>query len=100
MMLKIRRRSSLEPLRIDEPRGGSDGLFELLRPPMPKPGCWRMECTTEGSRSCNFFESGKWIDGACRDVDVAAARRAQPSSSVRQPGRGGASWDGAGLVTR
>ena len=36
---------------------------------MPKPGCWRMECTTEGSRSCNFFESGKWIDGACRDVD-------------------------------
>jgi len=27
--------SSLEPLRIDEPRGGDDGLRELLTPPMP-----------------------------------------------------------------
>jgi hypothetical protein len=42
---------------------------------MPKPGCWRMECTTEGSRSCNFFESGKWIDGACRDVDVVPSSK-------------------------
>ena len=67
--------SSLEPLRIDEPRGGDDGLRELLTPPMPKPGCWRMECTTEGSRSCNFFESGKWIDGACRDVDVVPSSK-------------------------
>ena len=34
-----------------------------------------MECTTEGSRSCNFFESGKWIDGACRDVDVVPSSK-------------------------
>ena len=33
--MNIRNRSSLEPLRIDEPRGGSDGLRELLTPPMP-----------------------------------------------------------------
>ena len=33
--LKIENRSSLEPLRIDEPRGGDDGLRELLTRPMP-----------------------------------------------------------------
>ena len=33
--LKIRSRPSLEPLRIDEPRGGNDGLRELLTRPMP-----------------------------------------------------------------
>ena len=34
MTLKIRNRSSLEPLRIDEPRGGDDGLRELLTRPI------------------------------------------------------------------